>query len=174
MVYNFFTDGACSRNPGPGGWASILPIPEKGKVIVLHGGEYTTTNNKMELKAIVEALKFCSMLLQENTKDGCSNTHFVIYSDSAYCVNMIRQNWIYSWCANGWKSSTGEPVKNLELVKEFAQLYQNLPVDIQHVKGHADNYWNNKCDEYARAVYNSRKFDNEAHVLDLDDFKGGV
>lgn len=174
MVYEFYTDGACSRNPGPGGWASILPLPRNGKVVVLHGGYYTTTNNKMELTAIIEALKFAGMIYKQNQDDGIEDTHFVIYSDSSYCVNMIQQKWIYKWCTNGWRTSTGEPVKNAELVEEFAALYQNLPVELVHVKGHADNYWNNKCDEYARGVYTSRKFDSEVHVMDLSEFKGGV
>lgn len=132
-----YTDGACSGNPGPGGWGSILMMGENRKEI--SGGKKDTTNNVMELTAVIEALK----LLKRPCKVD-------LYSDSAYVVNAFLQNWILSWIKNGWKNSSKEKVKNKELWQELFSLTKIHDVTFHKVKGHADNEYNNRCDELAR------------------------
>lgn len=132
-----YTDGACSGNPGPGGWGSILMIGENRKEI--SGGKKDTTNNVMELTAVIEALK----LLKRPCKVD-------LYSDSAYVVNAFLQNWILGWIKNGWKNSSKEEVKNKELWQELFSLTKIHDVTFHKVKGHADNEYNNRCDELAR------------------------
>lgn len=132
-----YTDGACSGNPGPGGWAAILISGELKKEI--SGGSKNTTNNIMELTAIIEGLKAL--------KQQCE---VEIYSDSSYCVNSFNQGWIYNWIKKGWKTASGEPVKNKELWEELYNLTQIHKVTFHKVKGHADNEFNNRCDELAR------------------------
>lgn len=132
-----YTDGACSGNPGPGGWGSILMMGENRKEI--SGGKKDTTNNVMELTAVIEALK----LLKRPCKVD-------LYSDSAYVVNAFLQNWILDWIKNGWKNSSKEEVKNKELWQELFSLTKIHDVTFHKVKGHADNEYNNRCDELAR------------------------
>lgn len=132
-----YTDGACSGNPGPGGWGSILMMGENRKEI--SGGKKDTTNNVMELTAVIEALK----LLKRPCKVD-------LYSDSAYVVNAFLQNWIFGWIKNGWKNSSKEEVKNKELWQELFSLTKIHDVTFHKVKGHADNEYNNRCDELAR------------------------
>jgi ribonuclease HI len=132
-----YTDGACSGNPGPGGWGSILMMGENRKEI--SGGKKDTTNNVMELTAVIEALK----LLKRPCKVD-------LYSDSAYVVNAFLQNWILGWIKNGWKNSSKEEVKNKELWQELFSLSKIHDVTFHKVKGHADNEYNNRCDELAR------------------------
>ncbi len=132
-----YTDGACSGNPGPGGWAAILISGDLKKEI--SGGSKNTTNNIMELTAIIEGLK---ALKQECEVD--------LYSDSSYCVNSFNQGWIYNWMRKGWKTATGEAVKNQELWKELYDLTKKHKVSFHKVKGHSDVTFNNRCDELAR------------------------
>lgn len=132
-----YTDGACSGNPGPGGWGSILMMGENRKEI--SGGKKDTTNNVMELTSVIEALK----LLKRPCKVD-------LYSDSAYVVNAFLQNWILGWIKNGWKNSSKEEVKNKELWQELFSLTKIHDVTFHKVKGHADNEYNNRCDELAR------------------------
>ena len=132
-----YSDGACSGNPGPGGWGSILMMGENRKEI--SGGKKDTTNNVMELTAVIEALK----LLKRPCKVD-------LYSDSAYVVNAFLQNWILGWIKNGWKNSSKEEVKNKELWQELFSLTKIHDVTFHKVKGHADNEYNNRCDELAR------------------------
>ncbi len=132
-----YTDGACSGNPGPGGWGSILMMGENKKEI--SGGKKDTTNNVMELTAVIEALK----LLKRPCKVD-------LYSDSAYVVNAFLQNWILGWIKNGWRNSNKEEVKNKELWQELLSLTKTHNVTFHKVKGHADNEYNNRCDELAR------------------------
>lgn len=127
----------CSGNPGPGGWGSILMMGENRKEI--SGGKKDTTNNVMELTAVIEALK----LLKRPCKVD-------LYSDSAYVVNAFLQNWILGWIKNGWKNSSKEEVKNKELWQELFSLTKIHDVTFHKVKGHADNEYNNRCDELAR------------------------
>ena len=132
-----YTDGACSGNPGPGGWGTILMSGENKKE--LSGGSKETTNNIMEITAVIEGLKAL--------KKPC---RVQLYSDSAYVVNAFNQKWIYGWMKNGWKTSSKEPVKNKELWQELYALTKIHEVTFIKVKGHADNEYNNRCDELAR------------------------
>ncbi len=132
-----YTDGACSGNPGPGGWGSILMFKDVKKEI--SGGMKNTTNNVMEITAVIEALKCL--------KIECD---VQVYSDSAYVVNAFNQGWIYNWIKKNWKTAGGEPVKNKELWQELYDLTKKHKVEFIKVKGHADNEYNNRCDEMAR------------------------
>ena len=137
-----YTDGACSGNPGPGGWGSILMMGDNKKEI--SGGKKDTTNNVMELTAVIEALK----LLKRPCKVD-------LYSDSAYVVNAFLQNWIWGWIKNGWQNSNKEEVKNKELWQELLSLTKVHDVTFHKVKGHANNEYNNRCDELARNAIKS-------------------
>lgn len=138
-----YTDGACSGNPGPGGWAAILMSKDLKKEI--SGGDKSTTNNIMELTAIIEGLKALKFECEVE-----------IYSDSSYCVNAFKQGWIYNWLKKGWKTSTGEAVKNQELWQELYFLTKKHKVTFNKVKGHSNVELNNRCDELARnAIPNS-------------------
>lgn len=132
-----YTDGACSGNPGPGGWGAILMYKNAKKEI--SGGCKNTTNNIMEITAVIEALKCLKV-----------ESEVQVYSDSAYTVNAFNQKWIYGWMKNGWKTSSGTDVKNKELWQELYSLTQKHKVEFIKVKGHADNEFNNRCDELAR------------------------
>lgn len=132
-----YTDGACSGNPGPGGWAAVLICGDHKKEI--YGGSKNTTNNIMELTAIIEGLK---ALKQECEVE--------VYSDSAYSVNGFNQGWIYNWMKKGWKTSDGQDVKNKELWQELYSLTKKYKVTFIKVKGHSDVELNNRCDELAR------------------------
>lgn len=132
-----YTDGACSGNPGPGGWGAVLMYKENKKEI--SGGDNSTTNNIMELTAVIEALKL--LKFECNVK---------LYSDSAYVVNAFNQKWIYGWIKRGWKTSGNEQVKNKELWQELYNLTKKHNVEFIKVKGHSDNEYNNRCDELAR------------------------
>ena len=135
-----YTDGACSGNPGPGGWASILMAGGVKKE--LSGGERDTTNNRMELMAVIEGLAAL--------KCPCKVD---IYSDSAYVVNAFSQNWIEKWIKNGWKNSAKAEVANSDLWKRLLELTSIHTVTFHKVKGHADNEFNNRCDELAVAEW---------------------
>ena len=136
-----FTDGACSENPGPGGWAAVFNTASKCSTI--SGNEKMTTNNRMELKAVIEAFK---KVLSKNLSDA----EYELYSDSAYVVNGFNQKWIYGWMKKNWKNASSEPVKNKELWQELYNLTKIHEVTFNKVKGHADNELNNRCDELAR------------------------
>jgi len=137
-----YTDGACSGNPGPGGWGAILMCKDIKKEI--SGGIQSTTNNIMELTAVIEALKLL--------KFACNVT---VYSDSAYVVNAFVQKWIINWQKNNWKTADKKEVKNKELWQELIALTQVHNVKFIKVKGHADNKYNNRCDELARNAITS-------------------
>ena len=138
-----YTDGACSGNPGPGGWAAILMFGNIKKEI--SGGLPNTTNNIMELTAVIEALKLLKRPCKVN-----------LYSDSAYVVNAFEQKWIYGWLKNNWKTANKEPVKNKELWEELYSFTKIHDVTFNKVKGHSTNEYNNRCDELA--VKESQKF----------------
>ena len=137
-----YTDGACSGNPGPGGWGAILKYGEKMKE--MSGGEAETTNNRMELTGVIASLSAL--------KEPCAVT---LYTDSQYIVNAINEGWLKSWIAKGWKRKTG-PVKNPDLWQKVYDLLQIHTVEFIWVKGHAENPFNNRCDELA--VAESKKF----------------
>ncbi|MBP1930264.1 ribonuclease HI [Ammoniphilus resinae] len=134
-----YTDGACSGNPGPGGWAAILMFGEHKKEI--SGGELNTTNNRMELQAAIESLK--------SLKEPCS---VKLYSDSAYLVNCFQQGWYKGWIKNGWKNSKKQPVENKDQWEQLLELVDKHKVEFVKVKGHANNELNNRCDELAVAA----------------------
>lgn len=128
-----YTDGACSGNPGPGGYCAILIYKNKEKVV--SGGEKETTNNRMELRGAIEGLK--------SLKEKCRVT---LYTDSAYVSNAFLQDWITSWIMKGWKGANKKPVLNKDLWEELITLTHYHEVTWVKVKGHADNVYNNKCD----------------------------
>ncbi len=132
-----YTDGACSHNPGPGGWGAVLIFGSHEKEI--SGFEPRTTNNRMELTAAVKAL--------EALKEPCRVS---LYSDSAYLVNTFKQNWLEKWQRNGWKTSNKGPVENQDLWQQLLELTRMHAVEWIKVKGHADNEYNNRCDRLAR------------------------
>lgn len=135
-----YTDGACSGNPGPGGWGAVLQYGEHRKE--LSGGEPHTTNNKMELTGVIEALR----LLREPCEID-------LYSDSKYVVDGITKGWAKGWRARGWKKSDKTPAKNPELWGALLDLLEVHTVRFHWVKGHADNPFNNRCDELAVEAY---------------------
>ncbi len=137
MKVTIYTDGACSGNPGPGGYGAILMYNDIKKEI--SGGEKNTTNNKMELLAAIEALKMLNMPCEVD-----------LYSDSAYLINCFNNNWLESWKKNGWRNSKKEEVKNIDLWQELDKLNKTHKINWIKVKGHADNEYNNRCDYLAR------------------------
>ena len=131
-----YTDGDCAGNTGIGGWAAILNY--NGIEKILSGGENQTTNNRMELMAVIKGL--------EAIKEKCKVD---IYSDSAYVVNAFLQDWIGNWVKNDWKKNKGQ-VLNVDLWKKLLSLISQHDVTWHKVKGHADNENNNRCDKIAR------------------------
>ena len=132
-----YTDGACSGNPGPGGWGAVLIF--NGIEKELSGANPNTTNNVMEITAVIEGLKALKRPCNVN-----------IYSDSAYVVNCFEKNWINNWIKNNWVNSKKEPVKNKELWLELLDLTKIHKVTFNKVKGHSNVKYNNRCDELAR------------------------
>ena len=124
-------------NPGPGGWGAVLMFGDYKKEI--SGGNESTTNNIMELTAVVEALRI--------VKHPCK---IKLYSDSAYVINGFSQGWIYNWVKKNWKTADNKPVKNKELWEELYNFTKIHEIEFIKVKGHADNEYNNRCDELAR------------------------
>lgn len=131
-----YTDGACSGNPGPGGWAAHLSWNDKEKE--LSGGEPDTTNNRMEMRAIIEAL--------QSLKKPC---RVEIRSDSALIINAFKQGWIDSWLRRNWKKANKKPVENQDLWEEMLVAMQPHEVKWTKVKGHADDDLNNHVDQLA-------------------------
>ena len=138
-----YTDGACSGNPGPGGWGAILEW--QGHEKELSGGEAQTTNNRMELTAVLAAL---SLL-----KEPCT---VELYSDSKYVVDAIDKGWLYGWQKKGWIKADKKPVLNVDLWQQLLPLLTRHNVRLHWVKGHAENEKNNRCDQLA--VAESKKF----------------
>lgn len=134
-----YTDGACSGNPGPGGWAAVLIYGENRRE--LSGCEPHTTNNRMELMAAISAL--------QALKQPCQ---VAMYSDSAYMVNAFNQGWLDRWQRNGWRNAAREPVENQDLWQELLRLTRTHRVEFRKVKGHAGHELNERCDELARAA----------------------
>ena len=145
-----YTDGACSGNPGPGGWGAILRYGEHESE--LSGGEADTTNNRMELLGVINAL--------EALKEPCEAE---IYTDSQYISNAINKGWLRGWKARGWRRKDGE-LKNIELWQRLDDLLAQHSVQFFWVKGHADNPYNNRCDELAvrqRDVFSKKQVSTE-------------
>jgi len=142
MKYTIYTDGACSGNPGPGGWGAVI-FDKDNKQKNISGSEANTTNNRMELSAAIMALK------EVNT-----NSEITIYTDSNYVKNGITE-WVLKWKENGWKNSNKEPVKNKDLWEKLDNLCAQNTIYWKWVKGHASNKYNNLADELAtKAIKN--------------------
>ena len=134
-MIKIYTDGACSGNPGPGGWGAVIVDGENKNEI--SGGEANTTNNRMEMKAVIEALK-----TMENEKE------IVVTTDSNYVKNGITQ-WIHSWLKNNWQTAAKKPVKNQDLWKELWNLSNSHKIKWEWVKGHSGHPENERCDKLA-------------------------
>ena len=137
-----YTDGACSGNPGPGGWGVLLQAKEGDTIVKereLSGGEAETTNNQMELMAAISALETLAR-----------TSHITIVTDSAYVKNGVT-TWIHGWKRNGWKTSNKKPVKNVDLWQRLDAAQAEHTVVWQWVKGHAGHPENERADELARA-----------------------
>lgn len=135
---DIYTDGACSGNPGKGGFAAILIY--KGIEKVISGGFDQTTNNRMELFAIITGLR--------QLKESCDVS---VYSDSAYAIDPLIKGWLTRWRLNQWKTADGSPVKNIDLWQALLIELDKHKVTFIKVKGHSDNEYNNRCDEIAKA-----------------------
>ena len=147
MRIRIFTDGACSENPGPGGWAVVFNLSNDCKT--LSGNETLTTNNRMELKAVIES--FRKIVEMKYSKA----IHFEIFCDSAYVVNSINNGWIDKWQKNNWKTTKGEDVKNRDLWEELTILRNKamsigIQINIIKIKGHTGNTFNELVDKLAK------------------------
>ena len=141
-----YTDGACSGNPGPGGWGAILEW--NGMEKELSGGAADTTNNRMELSGVIFALSAL--------KEPCAVD---LYTDSKYVFDAVDKGWVYTWRKNGWRKADKKPALNVDLWERLLPLLGKHSVTWHWVKGHAENEKNNRCD--ALAVAQSRKFANQ-------------
>lgn len=134
---DIYTDGACSGNPGIGGWAAILNY--KGVEKEFSGYDKNTTNNRMELFAIIQGLR--------KLKESCEVT---VYSDSAYALNPFLENWIENWRFNNWRTASKDDVKNIDLWQSLLIEVDKHKMNYVKVKGHSDNEYNNRCDKLAK------------------------
>ena len=132
-----YTDGACSKNPGPGGWAAVLMYNDHKKEI--SGSEPDTTNNRMELTAAIKGL--------EALNQAC---YADVYTDSAYLYNAFTAGWLNNWLRNGWKTANKHAVENTDLWMRLVELSNTHKITWHKVKGHAENEFNNRCDQLAR------------------------
>ena len=139
-----YTDGACSGNPGPGGWGAILEY--QGHEMELSGGEDNTTNNRMELTAVIQGLRAL--------KESCI---VELYSDSKYVIDGLSKGWAASWRKNGWKKADKKPALNPDLWEILLDLTEIHQLHYYWVKGHAENPKNNRCDEMAVAEWKKLK-----------------
>ena len=139
-----FTDGACSGNPGPGGWGAILRYGDKEKELC--GGEKETTNNRMELTAVIEALSAL--------KEPCI---VKLTTDSKYVCDAILNGWVYSWQKNGWKKADKKPALNVDLWEKLLPLLNKHEVKFNWVKGHNGHKENERCDQLAVSFYKNLK-----------------
>lgn len=139
-TYIIYTDGACSGNPGPGGYGVVIHDSNDNYITELSGGEINTTNNRMELTAVIRGL---SKIPQP--------FNVLVVTDSKYIVDSINKGWAISWASNGWRKGDGKPALNVDLWKKLLELIDNNSVTFQWVKGHARHPQNEKCDKLARS-----------------------
>ena len=139
-----YTDGACSGNPGPGGWGAILEY--RGQQKELSGGEENTTNNRMELTAVIRGL--------ESLKESCI---VELYSDSKYVIDGLEKGWAEGWKQRGWKKADKKPALNPDLWDKLLELTGKHTMRYHWIKGHADNPMNNRCDELAVSQWQKLK-----------------
>ena len=152
MALNIFTDGGCSGNPGPGGWAYIMVQNTfQGDSIVAEewGGEKHTTNNRMELLAVISALNACKGKTGTGNEGNKLPRQIIVHTDSQYVQKGITE-WIIKWKRNSWKTSDKKPVKNQDLWQELDTLNGELKVSWEWVRGHAGNSYNERCDSMAQ------------------------
>src|SRR5947209_1432303 len=143
-LVKLFTDGACSGNPGPGGWAFILRHPSSGKELESSGGEPETTNNRMEMMAVIRGLEALKR-----------PTRVEVVSDSVYVLKGLGE-WMPKWKRNGWKRSEGgklKPIKNEDLWRQLDTLVAQHTIKFTHIRGHAGHTENERCDTLAVAAY---------------------
>lgn len=147
MDYTVYADGACSGNPGPGGYAFIIMNGNEEILLKVSGSRSKATNNQMELTAIVRALVHIRSFENSNRKQTVT-----IHSDSAYCVNAIEEGWIYNWKKNGWKTKAGKEVKNIDLWLELYRFLRSTKMEIRavKVKGHSGDKYNELVDKAAK------------------------
>lgn len=143
-IVQLYTDGACSGNPGVGGWGAILIYRKHEKEA--SGVQENTTNNRMELLAVIEGLRML--------KEPCNVT---VYSDSQYVVDSFLKGWVRNWQNNGWKTADKSDVKNVDLWKDLLLLCATHATEFVKVKGHADNEYNNRCDKLATTAIKNYK-----------------
>ena len=136
-MIEIYTDGGCTGNPGPGGWAAVI-IPPSGESVEISGGEASTTNNRMEITAVIRAL--------EKTAAMGIGGGIVIHTDSQYVQKGISE-WMRGWIAKGWKTAAGTPVKNKDLWLKLSELNDAVDAEWRWVKGHDGNPMNERCDE---------------------------
>ena len=141
-----YTDGACSGNPGIGGWGAVLQYGEYKKEI--SGAQENTTNNRMEMFAVIQALSALKFPCEVD-----------LYSDSAYTVNAFEQGWLDGWEANNWRRADKKEVQNVDLWQTLRELTKRHKVTFHKVKGHADNEYNNRCDFLATSAIKQFKKD---------------
>ncbi|MGE4518415.1 MAG: ribonuclease HI [Desulfobacteraceae bacterium] len=135
-----YTDGGCINNPGPGGFGAV--IIENGKIVELSGGRRHTTNNRMEMKACIEALEYLKK----------SRKKIILHTDSAYIANAVNKGWLKSWIKNDWIKSDKKPVLNSDLWKEIHEYLKILDVEFKWVKGHSGIKYNERCDVLANSA----------------------
>ena len=145
---NLYTDGACSGNPGPGGYGVVLEY--KGKKKELSGGFAVTTNNRMELMAVIRGL--------EALTESCEVT---VISDSKYVVDAINKGWVFSWEENGWRKSNKEPALNSDLWEYLLTLMDEHEVSFEWIEGHSGHPENERCDRLAVAAYSSDNLEED-------------
>ncbi|MGM9999218.1 MAG: ribonuclease HI [Candidatus Bruticola sp.] len=134
-----FTDGSCSGNPGPGGWAAVLIHPKSGTEKHISGGDKHTTNNRMEITAVLEGLKAVKR-----------SAVITVFADSQYVLKAFKDGWLKKWQSSNWLNSKKKPVENIDLWKQLLEVSQLHTIDWQYVPGHKDHYYNELCDKLAR------------------------
>ena len=136
------TDGSCAGNPGPGGFAAVIEHPKHGELVIT-GGDPKTTNNRMELSAVIEALKAVNSMM------GGNDARIVIRSDSKYVIDALNKNWVGNWKRNGWRTASKQPVKNIELWEKLLHEIKGHTIVWEWVKGHNGDPMNERCDHLA-------------------------
>ncbi|MGM9991660.1 MAG: ribonuclease HI [Candidatus Bruticola sp.] len=134
-----FTDGSCSGNPGPGGWAAILIHPKSGTEKHICGGNRHTTNNRMEITAVLEGLKAVKR-----------SAFITVFADSQYVLKAFKEGWLKKWQSSNWLNSKKQPVENQDLWQQLLEVSQRHTIDWQYVPGHKNHYYNELCDKLAR------------------------
>lgn len=140
MQYHIYTDGACSRNPGPGGWCAIVTDGKDNLINIFSDYSDNTTNNREEIKPILFVME----------RYGDQPIVPIVYTDSGYCYNTFT-NWMFIWARNGWTKKTAGVIKNLDLIKEYYELFtMNYRIQLRQIRGHTNIFWNEIADQVAK------------------------